>query len=337
VTVSADVAVTTHLAGWINRKGVYFPAAKPNPFADLPQAVQWKETPAGQHVELGIAEHNLFLLLGALGLTRELAGAPLLPIGTLYDPFVSRGLDALYHALYSGAKFVVVATPSGVSLAPEGGAHQSVITPGIGVALPAIAYYEPAFAREVEWILLDALAGILDGTGESLYLRLTTKPVDQALAPAEAPEYRARVLRGGYRLLDARGEPGWDAEANAVHLFAAGAMVPEAVAAARALRGDGILASVFVVTSPDRLYRGLRGPRPYLEELISADEEGVPVVSVLDGASHALAFLGGALGVPQLALGVDDFGQSGTRADLYRHYGIDAPAIAAAARALLGA
>ncbi|MBI1963599.1 MAG: pyruvate dehydrogenase [Candidatus Rokubacteria bacterium] len=337
VTVSADVAVTTHLAGWINRKGVYFPAAKPNPFADLPQAVQWKESPAGQHVELGIAEHNLFLLLGALGLTRELAGAPLLPIGTLYDPFVSRGLDALYHALYSGARFVVVATPSGVSLAPEGGAHQSVITPGIGVALPAIAYYEPVFAREVEWILLDALAGILDGTGESLYLRLTTKPVDQALAPAEAPEYRARVLRGGYRLLDARGEPGWDAEANAVHLFAAGAMVPEAVAAARALRGDGILPSVFVVTSPDRLYRGLRGPRPYLEELVGADEEGVPVVSVLDGASHALAFLGGALGVPQLALGVDDFGQSGTRADLYRHYGIDAPAIAAAARALLGA
>ncbi|MBI2493815.1 MAG: pyruvate dehydrogenase [Candidatus Rokubacteria bacterium] len=337
VTVSADVAVTTHLAGWINRKGVYFPAAKPNPFADLPQAVQWKETPAGQHVELGIAEHNLFLLLGALGLTRELAGAPLLPIGTLYDPFVSRGLDALYHALYSGARFVVVATPSGVSLAPEGGAHQSVITPGIGVALPAIAYYEPAFAREVEWILLDALAGILDGTGESLYLRLTTKLVDQVLAPAEAPENRARALRGGYRLLDARGEPGWDAEANAVHLFAAGAMVPEAVAAARALRGDGILASVFVVTSPDRLYRGLRGPRPYLEELVGADEEGVPVVSVLDGASHALAFLGGALGVPQLALGVDDFGQSGTRADLYRHYGIDAPAIAAAARALLGA
>ncbi|MEK7387021.1 MAG: pyruvate dehydrogenase, partial [candidate division NC10 bacterium] len=170
VTVSADVAVTTHLAGWINRKGVYFPTAKPNPFADLPQAVQWKESPAGQHIELGIAEHNLFLLLGALGLTRELSGVTLLPIGTLYDPFVPRGLDALYHALYSGARFVVAATPSGVSLSPEGGAHQSVITPGIGVALPAIAYFEPAFAREVEWILLDALAGIAGGTGDSLYL-----------------------------------------------------------------------------------------------------------------------------------------------------------------------
>ena len=337
VTVSADVAVTTHLAGWINRKGVYFPEARPHVFADVPQAVQWREGPAGQHIELGIAEHTLFLLLGALGLTAELGGATLLPVGTLYDPFVPRGLDALYHALYSGARFVVVATPSGVSLAPEGGAHQSVITPGIGVALPGLAYCEPAFAREVEWLLLDALRGLQERTGESLYLRLSTRPVDQALAPAPSADHRARVLRGGYRLRDARQAPGWDPEATAVHVFAAGAVVPEAVAAARALGAEGVHASVFVVTSPDRLYRGLRAPRPYLEELVGPEEEGVPIVSVLDGHSHALAYLGAALGVPQLPLGVDDFGQSGTRADLYRHYGIDAAAIARAARTLLGA
>jgi pyruvate dehydrogenase E1 component len=336
VTVSADVAVTTHLAGWINRKGVYFPEARQNPFADSAQAVHWRESPAGQHIELGIAEHNLFLLLGALGLARELTGVTLLPIGTLYDPFVLRGLDALYHALYAGGRFVVAATPSGVSLAPEGGAHQSVITPGIGVALPAISYFEPAFAREVEWILLDALRGLADRTGESLYLRLSTKPVDQTLAPPPGADYRQRVLRGAYRLVDARGEAGWDHEINAVSLFAAGAMVPEAVEASRLLREAGALASVFVVTSPDRIYRGLREPHPYLEELVGADEEGVPVVSVLDGHSHGLAFLGGALGVPQLALGVDDFGQSGTRADLYRRYGIDAPALARAALTILG-
>jgi pyruvate dehydrogenase E1 component len=143
------------------------------------------------------------------------------------------------------------------------------------------------------------------------------------------------VLRGGYRLLDARAEPGYHVE-RAVHVFAAGVMVPEAVAAARALRDVDVFANVFVVTSPDRLYRGLRAPRPYLETLVTADEEDVPVVSVLDGHSHALAFLGGALGVTQLALGVDDFGQSGARADLYRHYGIDAAAIERAARVLLG-
>ena len=336
VTVSADVAVTTHLAGWINRKGVYFPSARPNHFADLPQAMQWSESPAGQHIELGIAEHNLFLLLGALGLAHELSGVTLLPIGTLYDPFVTRGLDALYHALYAGARFVVAATPSGVSLSWEGGAHQSVITPPIGIALPAMRYFEPVFAVEVEWVLLDALRGLLRETdGESAYLRLSTKPVDQSLAPPPTPEQRARVLRGGYRLVDARSEPGWDAE-HAVHLFAAGVMVPEAVEASRRLRGEGIHASVFAATSPDLLYRGLRAPRPYLEELVGPEEEDVPVVSVLDGHSHTLAFLGAALGVTQIALGVDSFGQSGSRRDLYRHYEIDAAAIERGARLVLG-
>ena len=334
VTVSADVAVTTHLAAWINRKGIYFPRAKPDPFEGTAQAVQWKESPEGQHIELGIAEHNLFLTLGALGQSEELSGVTLLPIGTLYDPFVTRGLDALYHALYAGGKFIVAATPSGVSLSPEGGAHQSVITPGIGVALPGIVYFDPVFAQEVEWILLDGLAA-LKSRGESLYLRLSTKPVDQSLAPPATPEHRARVLEGGYRLIDARGEPGWDPEENAVHIFATGVMVPEAVEASRALRESGVLANVFVVTSADRLYRGLRRPRPYLETLVVAEEEGVPVVSVLDGHSHALAFIGSALGVPQIPLGVDEFGQSGARQDLYRHYGIDANGITETVRTLL--
>jgi pyruvate dehydrogenase E1 component len=334
VTVSADVAITTHLAGWMNRKGVYFPETRVDPFADVPQTLKWREGPAGQHVELGIAEHDLFLLLAALGLTAELSGRTLLPIGTLYDPFVTRGLDALYHALYAGARFVVVATPSGVSLAPEGGAHQSVITPGIGVALPDLAYYEPAFAQEVEWILLAGLRAVAERR-ESLYLRLTTAPVEQRLAPPASSAQRHAVLAGGYRLVDGRTAEDWTPE-RAVNLFASGVMVSEALAAARRRTEARAFPSVFVVTSPDRLYRGLREPRPYIETLVAADEEEVPIVSVLDGHSHALAFLGGALGVPQLALGVDAFGQSGTRPELYRHYGIDAEAIVGAARTLLG-
>ena len=335
VTVSADVAVTTHLAGWINRRGVFASEPRRDFFAELPQAMRWAEGPRGQHVELGIAEHNLFLLLGALGLSAELQGVPLLPIGTLYDPFVTRGLDALYHALYSCGRFVVVATPSGVTLSPEGGAHQSVITPGIGIALPAITYFEPAFAREVEWILLAALGDLSARRGESLYLRLSTRPIDQRLAPAADAAQRERVLRGGYRLVDARPAPGFDPD-RAIHLFAAGVMVPEAVAASRLLGEQGVFANVFVVTSPDRLYRGLGQSRPYLEELVGSDEEDVPVVSVLDGHPHALAFIGSTLGVTQIPLGVADFGQSGARDDLYRHYGIDAASIARAARTLLG-
>ena len=334
VTVSADVAVTTHLAGWINRRGVYFPEKRPDHFGDrgIAQAMQWRESPEGQHIELGIAEHNLFLLLTAFGLARDLSGEPVLAIGTLYDPFVARGLDALLHGLYSGAQFVVAATPSGVSLSPEGGAHQSVITPPIGIALPGCAYYEPAFALDTEWILLDALRRIAAGDGESLYLRLSTRPIAQALRET-APPSREHVLAGAYRLVD-RGRPD-------VTLWATGVMVPEAIAAATALEADGVRANLFVVTSPDRLYRGVAAARrageasAFVDSLVRDEEVGAPLVSVLDGHSHTLAFLGATLGVLQAPLGVDEFGQSGARRDLYRHYGIDADAIARAARGLI--
>jgi len=171
--------------------------------------------------------------------------------------------------------------------------------------------------------------------GESLYLRLSTRPIDQRLAPPADEAQRERVLRGGYRLTDARRAAGYDVD-RAVHLFAAGVMVSEAIAASRMLADEGIFANVFVVTSPDRLYRDVGAPRPYLEELVAADEEDVPVVSVLDGHPQTLAFIGSALGVTQVPLGVSDFGQSGARDDLYRHYGIDGQAIARAARTLLG-
>ena len=182
----------------------------------------------------------------------------------------------------------MVATPSGVSLAPEGGAHQSVITPGIGVTLPDLAYYEPAFAQEVEWILLAGLRAVAERR-ESLYLRLSTAPVEQRPALPPSVEQRAAVLAGGYRLRDGRRALGWTPE-RAVQLFATGVMVTEALAAAEQLAESGAFPSVFVVTSPDRLYRGLREPRPYLETLVTADEEDIPLVSVLDGHSHALAF-----------------------------------------------
>jgi pyruvate dehydrogenase E1 component len=357
VTVSPDVATTTHLSGWVNRRGVYAVRPRDDAFErhGLPAVVRWREGRAGQHVELGIGEASFFVLLSVLGLAPELTGRPLLPIGTLYDCFLPRGLDPLLHATYSRARFVLVASPSGITLAPEGGAHQSVLTPSLGVETPNLVAWEPAFAREVEWLLLEALRLIQDSAdGPAVYLRLSTKGVDQALLePALArlgeAALRAQVLAGGYRLVDRQDRPGYEPGANVVNLAAVGVMVPEAVAASRRLEADGIHANVLALTSPRRLYDGWQGcraagggggaaPRPWLSRLVTADEiEGeVPVVSVLDGHSHALAWLGTALGVPQVPLGVHGFGQSGARDDLYRQYGIDAAAIAAAARTALG-
>jgi pyruvate dehydrogenase E1 component len=353
VTVSADVATTTHLSGWVNRRGVYAPREREDAFErhGLRPLVRWRESPRGQHVELGIGEASFFMLLSVLGLAPELAGRTLLPVGTLYDCFLPRGLDPLLHATYSGSRFVLVASPSGISLAPEGGAHQSVVTPGLGVEVPSLAAWEPTYAREVEWLLLEALRLVQDRVaGRAVYLRLSTRAVEQApfaaaLARLGEAALRAGVLDGGYRLVDHRDAPGYEPGANVVHLVATGAVVPEAVEASRLLAAEGILANVLALTSSRRAYDAWRAggagrpgePGPVLGALVTTEErEGeVPVVSVVDGHSHALAWLGSALGLPQVALGVDGFGQSGARADLYRHYGIDAAAVARAARRAL--
>jgi pyruvate dehydrogenase E1 component len=320
------VATSTNLAGFINRTGVFAPVERRAWSHDA--VLKWAEGPQGQHIELGISEMNLFLLLGQLGLAWDLSGQPLLPVGTVYDPFVCRGLDAFIYSVYSGARFVVCGTPSGVTLAPEGGAHQSTITPSIGLELPGLMYAEPAFAQALDWLLCDGLAELARPDGGSLYLRLSTRPIDQrpfALAAERigAEALRADVLAGGYRLREPEGSA-------AVVLAACGPLLPEVLTAAGALDAEGAPALVLDLTSPDRLYRGwrdelrgaARGARPasathHLAALLRPGERALPIVTVHDAASHHLAWMGGVFGAPTVPVGVDEFGQSGSIPELY--------------------
>lgn len=349
VTTSADVAVSTNLGGWINKAGVYDRHHRPI-FDDSPRLLKWQPNPRGRHLELGISEMNLFMMLSQLGLSAELLGEPLIPIGTVYDTFIARGLDALVYALYNEARFILAATPSGVSLAPEGGAHQSTITPSLGIELPNLRAYEPAFAREVAWCLEEGFAGCIGArAGFSTYLRLTTRAVDQSLSAPVAErlgeaEWRRQTLAGGYLMLTGRDlVPSLPADAPRVTVAAMGAIVPEAIAAVRFLAGEEVDANLVVVTSADRLHAEIAGRRlgamraggavthGHLEELFPASHRHAPLVTVLDGASHALAFLGGAFGAPVVPLGSDTFGQAGTIPDLYAAMGIDTPHIVEAA------
>jgi len=347
VTVSPDVAVSTNLGGFVNKTGVWGPEREPvyDEMDDSP--LKWRVGPAGQHIEMGIAEMNLVLLLGQLGLTWDYQRERLLPIGTVYDPFVMRALEGIVYSAYSGSRFVLVGTPSGISLSREGGAHQSISTPGIGIETPGLTYAEPCYARELEWLLLDALARLQEEDGQSLYLRLSTKPVDQApfaaLVEARgADAVRADVVAGGFRLREAH-----PAAEDRVVLATCGAMVPETLAAAESLAEDeGVEATVIVLSSPDRLYhewqqarlaplRGEGGRECQLDALVPEGERGLPVVTVIDGSSHALAWLGGALGTRTLALGVDRFGQTGSQPEVYAEYGIDEASIVTAALVVL--
>jgi len=339
VTVSPDVASSTNLGGWINRVGVWQLGERIDWFADdTDTLVRWRESEHGQHIELGIAEGNLVGLLGELGLTWSRDGHPLLPIGTLYDPFVNRALEPWSFGIYAGAQSILIGTPSGVTLAPEGGAHQSIITPSVGLEQPGCVAWEPAFGQDLEWTLLNALSRLGFEGGSSAYFRLSTRPLDQSLAgvpgPEDSPareERRRQVLAGGYRVRVCSGAPG-------ATIVAVGAVMPEAAAAADELEEAGIGIDLVCLTSPDLVFRALQarhglasGSDPWILDELFPAERVSPIVSVLDGHPHTLSFLAAIRPAPIACLGVADFGQSGDVGDLYSYFGIDADTIVGAA------
>jgi pyruvate dehydrogenase E1 component len=336
VTVSPDVASSTNLGGWINRVGVWQLGERIDWFADdTDTLVRWRESEHGQHIELGIAEGNLVGLLGELGLTWSREGQPLFPIGTLYDPFVNRALEPWSFGMYAGAQSILIGTPSGVTLAPEGGAHQSIITPSVGLEQPRCIAWEPAFGKDLEWTLLRALSLLGRPGGSSSYFRLSTRPIDQALAGEPDEERRRLALAGGYVLRRAAQPP-------RLTLVGTGAIMPEVIAAADELENAGVASDVICLTSADLVFRGLQsrhglaedGDETILDALFPA-ERAAPIVSVLDGHPHTLSFLAATQQVPIACLGVDDFGQSGDVPDLYRAFGIDTDTIVGAASDLL--
>ena len=335
VTTSPDVTVSTNLGPWVNRRGIFDRAERADTFREekVVSAQRWGMSPQGQHIELGIAESNLFLLLAALGLSGPLFGTRLLPIGTLYDPFIKRGLDALNYACYQDARFILVATPAGITLAPEGGAHQSVGEPLIGMAQPGLASFEPAFADELAILLRWAFAEIQRENGDSVYFRLSTRPIDQPSRPLDAALADA-IIAGAYWLR----EPGSDADLAIVYC---GAVAPEALAAHAELTEDVSQAGLLAITSPDRLHRDWRaalteGSTSTAEQLLSRLRPGAGLVTVGDFHPATLSWLGAVRHNPIVPLGVERFGQSGDIPDLYRAYGIDKDAILdAAARACL--
>lgn len=355
ITTSPDVTVSTNLGTWVNRRNLYANREMVDVFQKeaIPSAQKWRFTPEGQHLELGIAEMNLFLALGAAGLSHSLFGERLLPIGTLYDPFISRGLDALNYACYQDARFLLVATPSGVSLAGEGGAHQSIASPLIGMSQDGLASFEPAFADELSVIMDwafdymqrsgDARPDLADWprdvTGGSVYLRLSTRGIEQPPRTVDKA-LSDGIIRGAYWL----NPPTPQCE---VVIAYQGVLASEAIEAAARIGGDRRNVAVLAVTSADRLNAGwhaaqrarLHGDaeaRSHIETLLADIPYRAGLVTAIDAHPATLGWLGSVLGHRTITLGVEHFGQTGTVNDLYAHFGIDAKAIETAARSLMG-
>lgn len=336
VTTSPDVTVSTNLGGWVNRTGVFDRRERADTFRaeKVASTQRWTAGPHGRHLELGIAENNLFLALAALGLTDPLFGHRLLPVGTLYDPFVARGLDALIYALYQDARFLLVGTPSGVTLAPEGGAHQSQTTPLIGMGLPNLASYEPAYVDELAVMMGEGFRRMTDAAGGATYLRLSTRSLVQPDRVMDA-DLAHDVLAGGYWLKP----PGPDAD---VVIAAMGAVMPEALEAYEMILEDCPDAGVLAVTSPERLHRDwLAADRrgdpeaAHLARLFQGLDRRAGVVTLCDAHPASLSWIGAAANRPVAPLGVEGFGQSANLPDLYRTVGLDADAVVGAVARLL--
>ena len=328
VTMSPDVAVSTNLGPWINRRGVFDRQTRDDVFRDskLASAQRWGTNPDGQHFELGIAEQNLFLLLGAAGLSHDLNGTRLLPVGTVYDPFVNRGHDALFYACYQDARFLLISTPSGITLAPEGGQHQATNTPLLAIVQDRLASFEPAYCDELAILLRHAFEHMQKPEGSAVWLRLSTQILTQPERKLDA----RHVIAGAH----------WAVPPEAGSMIAIayqGAVAGEAEKAFAMLREDVPGAGLLAVTSPDRLYAGWREAQrqrreglkghSHIEDILAPLAPNAVLITVLDGHPAAHAWLGSVRGQRVMALGPDHFGQSGDIIDLYREYEIDAAAI----------
>ena len=338
VTCSPDVASSTNMGGWINKTGVWSVDDRRDWFADDKHRVlKWSEATTGRHIELGIAEVNLVCLLGELGATWSRWSERLIPIATIYDPFVARALEPWSYGIYAGGQSILIGTPSGVTLAPEGGAHQSITTPSIGLEQPGCIAWEPAFAQDLEWCMLHAMnrVGVPDGT--SSYFRLTTRPIDPLMArapqdPVLLERRRKQAIAGGYRITNN------NLAAEDVTLVGVGAIMPEVLKAAEVLAEQGIAAGVVVLTSADLIYRSwsARGKSTTstssdIAEVLFPADSPTPLVTVLDGHPHTLSFLAGIRGDKTQSLGVTEFGQSSDLNEAYQIHGIDTSSIVDAA------
>ncbi len=334
VTTSPDVTVSTNLGGFVNQRGLFARDVKRDQFKDanIASAQKWIMGPKGQHIELGIAENNLFLLLGALGLAGDLFGQRVIPVGTLYDPFINRGLDALNYACYQDARFLLVATPAGLTLGPEGGAHQSIHTPLIGMAQDKLSYFEPSYVDELSAIMRWAFEHMQDRDGGSVYLRLSTRLLDQPKRELDAV-LTGQLIAGAY--WEVEPQPG--AELAVIYT---GAIAAEAREAFDQVLEDIPGAGLMAVPSPDRLHRGwsagIMGGGSHIEGLLAPLASHAGLVTIIDGPPATLSWIGGVRGHKVRALGLEQFGQSGDLPDLYRAYRLDAESILDAAAAALG-
>ena len=322
ITTSPDVTVSTSLGGWVNKKNIFSTYKKNDVFGEKKvfSSQKWKYVPDGQHIELGIAENNLFLLLASLGISDKLFGKRILPVGTIYDTFIGRGLDALNYATYIDARFILVGTPSGVTLSHEGGAHQSILTPNIGISQPNLTYYEPSYADELEFLFFWALKYIQKKEGSSIYFRLSTKKLIQPERKL-SQKNKQNIIKGCYWLYKPK-------TSQPIILICTGVMIGEVEKLKEEITEEEIDIGILIATSPDKLYSDWINSKnnntsSHIEKILELYTRNTALITIIDAHSSSLAWIGSVLGHRVYPMGLSKFGQSGELDEIYKYTNID--------------
>jgi pyruvate dehydrogenase E1 component len=289
LTMSPDVGTSTQISSVMDQKVYGTHTEDEEDVADVekrlgfsrkrPQLLPTTEA-FSRHIRFEIAEANCMSAVGAFGMMGHHAGIPFFPIMTVYDFFIKRALDQLYYNLYWGAEFVILGTPSGVTLSSEGAQHSWKSD----IQVPNLITWEPIFALEVDWILCESIRRHFDDENDGRrgvliravtrgmeqkeqlrrlrrHPRFRTNPADLQSEPLDdeaiLEQARKDCLSGAYYLVDFRGQPDYEPGVNVVNLFCMGAVATEALEASDKLRPQGIYANVIAVSSPELLLGNL--------------------------------------------------------------------------------
>ncbi|RYZ12029.1 MAG: pyruvate dehydrogenase (acetyl-transferring), homodimeric type, partial [Comamonadaceae bacterium] len=350
VPIVADEARTFGMANLFKQVGIYSSVGQHYAPEDIDTILSYREAIDGQILEEGISEAGAIASWTAAATSYSVHGHAMLPFYIYYSMFgFQRVGDQIWAAADQRARgFLLGATSGRTTLGGEGLQHQDGSSHLVAATIPNCKAYDPAFAGELA-VIVDAGIREMMVEQRDVFYYVTLMNENYAQPSLSLPDADA-VLRGCYRYEGWRSGPPVAAGVRsasgtgaAVTLLGSGAILNEAIEAARRLVAEGIEAEVFSVTSWSELARdgaacesaamaGDGAPTPFVARQLGAGR--APIVAATDYVralpESVRAYL--PQGRRYVTLGTDGFGRSDTRSELRKFFQVDAAAIVRAAR-----
>jgi transketolase len=262
---------------------------------------------AGDYLHYGVREHGMAAAMNGMALH-----GGIVPYGGTFLVFSDYCRPSIRLSALMGQRVIYVMTHDSIGLGEDGPTHQPVEHLAALRAIPNLNVMRPADSVECAECWEIALQSKTTPT----ILALTRQGVPLLRTAADTENLSAK---GAYVLIEPKG-------ARDVTLIGTGSEVSLAVAAAKALEAEGI--SAVVVSMPCWELFEVQS-KNYQETVLGKGPRVAVEAAIPFGWSKWL-------GPNGAFIGMHGFGASAPAQDLYKHFGITAEAVAAAARELIG-